>query len=115
LSVFSSQVVVSPFGEVASDKYLDPATGKVLTFDHSTGQFTGETDQKQILSEAVDSYRKAIQDNVFAYIQSNYKEGKVAASVYGTDDGKITVCISAKNTKLSACWYVLYMLCGMSV
>jgi len=39
-----------------------------------------------------------------AYTKANYSGGKCTPAVYATDDGKITVCISAKNVRLHAYW-----------
>lgn len=33
--IISIQVLVTPHGEVDATRYLDPATGKVLVFDHA--------------------------------------------------------------------------------
>jgi len=97
-------VMVSTYGQVDSSSYLDPATGKVLKFDHLNQTFTGETDQKQVLSENINAYRAAIEHLVKAYTENNYKAKKCTFAVYGADDGAITVCFSAKNTRLTSYW-----------
>lgn len=98
------KVLVSVHGQVSDNAYLDPASGKVLTFDHLEQKFTGETDQKQVLSENIDSFRSNIEGELKEYIKSKYRPGKCVTAVYGADNGSITVCISAKNVKLSAYW-----------
>lgn len=100
----NQEVLVSSHGQIAANQYLDPATGKVLTFDHLTQTFTGETEQKQVLSDAIDSYRSAIEGVVKTYTEANFKPKKFAFAVYGTDDGNIIVCISSKNARLSSFW-----------
>jgi len=97
-------VIVSVYGQVDNNLYLDPSSGKVLKFDHRTQTFTGETDQKQVLAPDVEAHRSAMEKALRAYVESSYREGKAAIAVYGTDDGKITLCISAKNVRLSSYW-----------
>lgn len=97
-------VLVTKHGLVADNQFLDPETGKVLQFDHIKRVFTGETDKKQVLADAVDRYRKSIGHAVQSYINEGYKSGKVVSSVYGADNGQITICISAKNVNLANYW-----------
>jgi len=97
-------VLVTPFGEVDQQSFVDPNTGKVLVFDHLAQEFTAETDQKQLLEDGVNQYRVAIDNAVKQYVSNSYKDGKCTVAVYGADDGNITVCISAKNVRLSSYW-----------
>jgi len=99
-----SEVLVTAHGQVDDNLYLDPGTGKVLKFDHRKQVFTGETDQRQVLTPEVDAQRQAIHAQLKAYCDSSYRDGKAVYGVYGTDDGRITVCISARNIKLSSYW-----------
>jgi len=99
-----SNIIVSVHGQVAPNQYVDPATGRVLTFDHRRRQFTEVTEKKQVLNEAVDSYRRVIQDGVQGYVQGAYKEGKCALAVYGADTGAITIALSAMNVNLANFW-----------
>jgi len=57
-----------------------------------------------VLAPEVDAQRLAIQSNLRSYIDASYRDGKAVTSVYGTDDGRVTVCISARNAKLSSYW-----------
>eukprot|EP01006_Ploeotia_vitrea_P043846 TRINITY_DN66784_c5_g1_i5.p1 TRINITY_DN66784_c5_g1~~TRINITY_DN66784_c5_g1_i5.p1 ORF type:complete len:290 (-),score=162.28 TRINITY_DN66784_c5_g1_i5:123-992(-) len=98
------QVIVSQHGEVDKQSYLDPSSGQVFTFDHVKGEFTGESDVKEDLSADVAAYRAALEKQIAEYLSLNYVEGKVASAVYGANDGTLTVCVSAKNTKLSSFW-----------
>jgi len=97
-------ILVSAFGQVSANSYLDANTGRVLTFDHRKRKFTGVSDKKQVLSGDVASYRDAISKSVSDYLTKQYKGGKVVSAVYGADSGQITVCISAKNVNLSNYW-----------
>lgn len=97
-------VLVTKYGQVKSDEYLDPATGKVLQFDHSSRTFTRETDKKQQLSAEVDKYRRAIATSINNYIGALFKPHKCVAAVYGADNDTITICMSAKNVNLGNYW-----------
>lgn len=99
-----NMVVVSTYGQVADDEYVDPSSGKVLKFDHRKHLFTEATEKKQSLSEGVAKHRSAIADALAKYTDSQYKKGKCVVTVYGADNGTITICISARNVLLSAYW-----------
>lgn len=99
-----SAVLVSPYGEVDAESYLDPATGKVLKFDHKKQVFVSETDQKQVLPDNISNFRSALQNASKQYLESVYAAGKWALAVYAADDAQLTVCVSAKNVKLSNFW-----------
>lgn len=98
------KVLVTSHGKVADDLFLDPSTGKVLRFDHRSCEFKEETDQKQVLNDDINAYRTAIASAVNGYIGSQYKKNKATCTVYGADDGKIVVCVSAANVNLSNFW-----------
>lgn len=96
--------IVSSYGMVTANEFLDPTCGKVLTFDHKTRQFTGETEKKSTVPDDVDAQRKGVQEAMNLYLERKYKSGKACCVVYGSDTGAITVCISASNTKISSYW-----------
>jgi len=97
-------VLVTAHGQIADDLYLDPATGRVIRFDHLKRKFTEFTDKKQVLEESVNKHRTAINKEVNTYLDEQYKAGKAVAAVYGADTGAITICISAANVHLGAFW-----------
>jgi len=98
------EALVTVHGQLDNNSYLDSATGKVLKFDHRTQKFTAETDQKQLLAPEMDAMRSSIEKAIQAYVDSSYRDKKATVAVYGADDGKITICISAKNVRLSSYW-----------
>lgn len=98
------KVLVTSHGKIEDDMFLDPDSGKVLRFDHRKLEFKEATDQKQVLSDDINAYRTAISESLKKYSTSQYKSDKCTTSVYGNDDGKIVVCVSAANTKLSSFW-----------
>jgi hypothetical protein len=92
---------------VGDDEYLDPTSGKVLSFDHRSHAFTGETEKKQALSGDIKAFRTSIEKSLETYREAQYKKDKCTITVYGTDDGHITICLSARNTHLAAYWSAL--------
>lgn len=104
LDLTNKPVLVTKFGQVGNDLYLDPNSGKVLRFDHLKRKFIEETDKKQVLSDRMDDYRNAFQRAVEGYVQEQFKANRCVVSVYGADNGSITICMSAKNVNLSNFW-----------
>jgi capping protein alpha len=99
-----NMVVVSTYGACGDDKYVDPSTGKVLKFDHRKHVYSAEGEEKKSLSDSVNSYRTAIEKGMAEYLGAQYKQGKCTVTVYGQEDGTITVCLSARNVHLAAFW-----------
>jgi len=56
------------------------------------------------LSAEVSGYRAAIEKGLAEYLGGQYKKDKATVTVYGSDDGTITVCLSARNVHLPAFW-----------
>jgi capping protein alpha len=99
-----NRVVVSAMGAVGEDEYLDPSSGKVFSFDHKKHEFTGESDKKQELAGNINAYRTAIAKALEGYSKSQFKKDKCTITVYGADDGTITVALAARTVHLSAFW-----------
>jgi len=97
-------LLVTAYGQVDGDSYLDPNTGRILKFDHRKQKFTEVTDKKQVLDDSIAKYRTQTAKLVDTYIEQNFKTGKCVSAVYGSDNGKLTVCISARNVNLSNFW-----------
>jgi len=97
-------VLITTYGQVGPDLFLDPSSGRVLRFHHRKRKIVEATEQKQVLKDEIGKYRAAIASNLTSYIDANYKEGKVVVAVYGADNGTVTVCISAKNVHLGNFW-----------
>jgi len=98
------KVLVTVFGQVDKDLFLDPASGRVFKYDHRNAKFDSETDKKQVLNDTIAAQRAATETAVAKYMTNNYSSGKCVCAVYGNDDGNLSICLSAKNTKLSSFW-----------
>jgi capping protein (actin filament) muscle Z-line, alpha len=106
-----AKVLVSSYGKVADDEFLEPDSGRVLKYDHLSRKFLGITEKKQKLDAGINAYRTAISNQLKAYTNQNdgaesgyFRRGKCSSAVYGAANGEITVCISAKNINLAAFW-----------
>jgi len=51
-------LMVSAFGQVDSDSYLDPNTNRVLKFDQRKQKFTEVSEKKQVLDDSISKYRE---------------------------------------------------------
>jgi capping protein alpha len=97
-------ILVSSFGAVASDLFLDPSSGRIMKFDHRRRKFLEVTDKKQVLEDSVAKVRAAVEKELASYLESSYKSGKYVSAVYGSDSGNLIVCISAANIHLGNFW-----------
>jgi len=98
-------LLTTQYGKVDQDHFVDPTTGKVIRFDHRKQKFLDVSDKKSVhLDDKVNKYRNHTQKALDQYIETTYKQGKSCGLVYGSDNGRLTVCISAKNMNLSNYW-----------
>jgi len=97
-------VIVSQYNQIDKDHYLDPTSNKVLKYDHRKMKFLDSNDSKSTLDDSVAIFRTAAQKALDTYVEGTYKSGKAAASVFGDNDGKLTIVISAKNVHLGNFW-----------
>jgi len=98
------QLLVSSHGKVTQDTFLDPNTGRVLRFDHQKRKFLETVDSKKKIDAGVEKYRAALLAEIQSYVENNYGRTKAVGTVYGTDSGNLTVCVSAKNVNLGNFW-----------
>lgn len=98
-----NSLVVSEYGHVGDNCYVDPSSGKVFKFDQKKHLFE-ETEEKKVLAGEIEAFRAATQEALVKYSERQYKRDKCTITVYGADDGKITVCLSARNVNLPAMW-----------
>jgi capping protein alpha len=100
-----SLLLTTQYGKVDQDHFVDPNTGKVIRFDHRKQKFLEVSDKKTVhLDDKVNRYRASTQKALDAYMEAAYKSGKGCGLVYGSDNGRLTVCISAKNMNSANYW-----------
>jgi len=99
------EVLITKFGEVGGNEYLDPIGKKIVTFDHIKQQITGQRDLKGELDSSVEPFRKAIEDATVNYVKEHYQNG--APAVYSAKEGsdmKVTICISSSKFSPNNFW-----------
>jgi len=98
--------LVSTYGMVKSDQYMDPNAEKVFEFDHIKRVFGKEIEGvEQKLDDKIASLRKAVQKEMDLYLKEKYMAGKAVCVVYANNETKnLSICIHASNTKISAFW-----------
>jgi len=89
----SHKVLVTKFGEVSNNEYLDPAGGLVFTFDHFKQEVSGSRDISGELNAEAEPWRSALQSKLDEYIRNFYDRG--AAAVYSTSGASLQVCITS--------------------
>jgi len=73
-----------------------------LTIEKHT--FSEDAAESKQISSDVNSCRTSIEKALVEYLSAQYKKDKATVTVYGSEDGTITVCLSARNVHLPAFW-----------
>lgn len=94
-------LLITTYGKAGGDdEYVDPVTGKVFKVDHRKHTIAGETEMKQSLPDNIKEYRDAAGKAMDVYAETQYRKGKCNTSVFGSDDGNLKICISARDVNL---------------
>jgi len=99
-------LMCSKIGLVDGNKYSDPSTGKVYSFDHVNRNWTEEKDSQTDPSTSKNAtLRGAIDKAVQKYMDNFYVNPKeYAVSVYNIEDDKIVILLCAKRVNLGNFW-----------
>jgi capping protein alpha len=97
-------VIVSTAGKLSRNSFVDPSTNNVHEFNHLTRKFSPASGKNPPLSAPIEEHRAAIARAARDYIAANFTEGKCVNTTYGSEDGTITCCLSAKNVHLGNFW-----------
>lgn len=100
-----TSVVICPQTEVAAGEFLQPSTGKVITFDHVTGGVGEVRDATaEEIGESGSAECTAIQKAMEGYLAKAYHPGDSAVTVTSSSEG-INIVISAEKIKHDGgCW-----------
>jgi len=90
----SHKVLVTKFGEISPNEYLDPAGGQVFTFDHFKQEISSSREciSGELNSEA-EPWRSALQSKLDEYIRNFFDRG--CGAVYSTSSSSVQVCITS--------------------
>jgi len=99
------QVLITKFGEVSDNEYLDPRGNCVVKFDHIKQHIVSHRPIKGELFTEVETHRAALETVLQPYVDNFYLFG--GSTVYGAKDGseyKLTACISAARYRPTNYW-----------
>jgi capping protein alpha len=91
------EVLITKYGEISPNEYLDPTNKQIIIFDHIRQEVTGTRPAGSAMDSDVESFRKAFDQQTQEYVKDHYPSG--CAAVYGSKDGHgqfvVTICISS--------------------
>jgi len=94
-------VLITKFGEVSENEYLDPKGNQVISYDHIKQVVTGSRPISGELESSVEPLRQAFERAAFEYINQHYPHG--TATVYGKN-GQIVVAVSSARFNPANYW-----------
>ncbi|KAJ3438695.1 f-actin-capping protein subunit alpha [Anaeramoeba flamelloides] len=97
-------LLITEYGELSPNTYLDPRSKRVYSFDHIQQTFSGEfreAENSEIFS-AVEDYRSAIDMAINQYVFEYFADH--SATVYEQKGKEIVICISAKKYSPQNYW-----------
>jgi len=94
----SHKVLITKFGELGAEDYLDPQGKQVVTFDHFKQEVTGTKPAgDNELNPELEPWRSAVEKKLLEYVANYYDCG--AGATFASKDGKgnvvVTVAISS--------------------
>jgi len=89
----SHKVLVTKFGEISPNEYLDPAGGLVFTFDHFKQEISSSRDQSGELNAEAEPWRSVLQSKLDEYVRDFY--GRGCGAVYSTSGTSLQICITS--------------------
>jgi len=82
------EAIVSKYGQVDSERFVDPKTHQTFKFDHV--RLVASDVEAHTIDEAIEPLRAAVEEAIEAYISDHYPNG--ASAIYGSD-GAVIICI----------------------
>ncbi|CAB4476398.1 F-actin capping protein, alpha subunit [Rhizophagus irregularis] len=95
-----NQVLVSKFGQIENDLYLDPKSHQAFRFDHMNRRATEVEPRPPV--EETEPLRTAVEAAITNYVEDHFKDG--VSSVYSTENGTITIAIVDNKYNSSNFW-----------
>ncbi|KAF9408922.1 F-actin-capping protein subunit alpha-1 [Podila epigama] len=95
----TGKVIVSKYGQIDTERFLDPKTGQVFTVDHF--RQTASAPEPHERDEEIEELRKTIEADTDAYVADRFADG--VSAVYGAG-GVITIAIVHNRYSPSNYW-----------
>ncbi|KAF9159864.1 F-actin-capping protein [Actinomortierella ambigua] len=95
------EVIISKFGQIDNDHFIDPKSSKVFKLDHLRQVATDVEDHTP--DESMEELRKAVESAVDDYTTNYYAEG-LGAVYASSSEGKVTVAIVHNKYSPSNFW-----------
>jgi capping protein alpha len=99
------EALITKFGEISPNEYLDPLGGNVLTYDHIKQKVTNVRPISGELDSSAESFRRAIEEATVEYAAQHYENGTPA--VFASTEGsefKFHICISSSKFNSNNYW-----------
>jgi len=91
------KMLVTKFGEINNNEYLDPLGKQVVTFDHFKQEVVSTRPVETELNDELEPWRSAVEKKLLEYVTNYYDFG--TGSVYSSKDAKgnvvVTIAISS--------------------
>jgi capping protein alpha len=97
----SHKVLITKYGEVSDNEYLDPKGNQIIIFDHIKQEVTGKKAIRDELDHSLEPLRQAFEKHAFEYVNQHYPSG--TTTVYAKD-GQIIICISSARFSPQNFW-----------
>lgn len=89
--------LLTPFGEIDPNHYIDPSGGRLVTFDHSSSTVQDVRQLGQAELSGHEGLRKSVENCFAAYLKQHYQHA--VASVYASEaEGKKKAVVIALNS-----------------
>jgi len=89
------KILITKYGEVGLNEYVDPKGGKVVTFDHFKQEVSASRPISGELDSDADPWRSAMEVKLSEYVKNHYDRGAGAVYASTAKSTTITICISS--------------------
>jgi capping protein alpha len=99
------EAIITKFGEISPNEYIDPLGGNVLTYDHIKQKVTNVRPISGELDSSAEPFRRALEEATVEYAAQHYENGTPA--VFSSTEGnefKFHICISSSKFNPNNYW-----------
>ncbi|KAJ2857072.1 F-actin-capping protein subunit alpha [Coemansia erecta] len=96
-----SKVLLTPYNQIDENRYLDPNTNTVFSFDHLRRIGSDPEEYTENMSDENEELRAELQKALEQYVQSHFKDGAVSVFVH---EGSVVSCIVSNKFSPGNFW-----------